>query len=150
MCRDVWVSGWLSEEFLFPGDEHQTASGAPNHRANYRSRHRQGDDRRCQRWVALLDCRVLLVRIPPRAALLLLRKSCPGCSWLVCLALPFYLATKLLRHADVKKYLYILQIAWTPTYNTHIANVYIANVLRRPANTPNAPGDPTTMVYKYT
>ena len=27
------------------------------------------------------------------------RKSCPGCSWLVCLALPFYLATKLLRHA---------------------------------------------------
>ena len=29
------------------------------------------------------------------------RKSWPGCSWLVCLALPFYLATKLLRHAVV-------------------------------------------------
>ena len=47
-----------------------------------------------------LDCRVSWVRIPPRATLVFSfeEKSCPGCSLLVCLALPFYLATKLLRH----------------------------------------------------
>ena len=35
------------------------------------------------------------VQIPPRVALSFpwKRKSCPGCSWLVCFALPFYLAT---------------------------------------------------------
>ena len=41
-------------------------------------------------------------RIPPRADLLfsLERKSCPGCSWLVCYALPFYLIDTRFIHAQ--------------------------------------------------
>ena len=47
---------------------------------------------------ARLDCRVSWVRIPPRATLLLFfeKKELSWCSGLVCLALPFYLVTKLL------------------------------------------------------
>ena len=40
------------------------------------------------------------------------RKSCPGCSWLVCLALPFYLVAKLLRHA-----FFLAVNGWTPVKN---------------------------------
>ena len=61
--------------------------------------------------VIRLNCRVSWVRIPPRAALLLL--SCPGCSWLVCLALPFYLVTKAFSHVAERRS--SLGKEWHPT-----------------------------------
>ena len=46
---------------------------------------------------------------------------CPGCSWLVCLSLPFYLVTKLLRHAYLGTNI-ALSAEWGDSYDVWVVS----------------------------